>query len=194
MSSIQPPTGKAKTFFRIVAYVSFAIMMAVFGYAVISLLTQGVGIIGSNLVNVEFPPPSIFPIYAKPITILYVATLTFMYAELELMRGRAARISHESLRVYKFLSFFSATIAFFELAYNLIFWSGGIAAQAVLGHLNPDAIANPYPDLLHPINVVFASKIAAVFLIAGVYVFYYISKIEDARDSLSPPVTSAQPR
>jgi len=184
MGSERAPTGRAKTFFRVLAYASFAIMMAVLVYTVVSLLTQGIGVIGSNLVDVEFPPPSIFPIYAKPITILYASVLVFMYSELELIRDRAARVSDGALQFYKFWAFFSAAIAFFELAYNLIFWSGGLAAQAILGHLNPDAISNPYPDLIHPINVVFASKIAAVFFIAGVYVFYYISKIQDVKDSL----------
>ena len=182
MGSMTAPTGRARTFFRVLAYFSFAIMMAVLAYAFVSLITQGIGVIGANLVDVEFPPPSVFPIYAKPITILYAAVLVFMFSELELIRERAARVSDGALRVYKFLAFFSATISFFELAYNLIFWSGGLAAQAILGHLNPDAISNPYPDLIHPINVVFASKIAAVFFIAGIYVFYYISKIQDARD------------
>jgi hypothetical protein len=183
----RPPTGKAKTFFRIVAYVSFAMIVAVLSYAVYSLLTQGIGVIGSNLVDVEFPPPSISPIYAKPITILYAASLAFMYAELELIRGRAGRVSFGALRVFKFFAFFAASIAFFELAYNLIFWSGELAAQAVLGHLNPDTIANPFPDLQHPINVVFASKTAAAVLIAGVYIFYYISKIQDTKETLQPP-------
>jgi hypothetical protein len=184
MGSFRAPAGRARTFFRVLAYVSFAIMMAVLVYTVYTLVTQGIGVIGANLVDVEFPPPSVFPIYAKPITILYVAVLVFMYSELELIKERAARVSDGALSVYKFLAFFSTVIAFFELAYNLIFWSGEIAAQAVLGHLNPDAISNPYPDLTHPINVVFASKIAAVVFIVGVYVFYYISKIQDARDSV----------
>jgi hypothetical protein len=182
----RPPTGKARTFFRIVAYASFAMIVVVLGYAVYSLLTQGIGVIGSNLVDLEFPPPSISPVYAKPITILYAASLAFMYAELELIRGRAGRVSFGALRVFKFLAFFAASIAFFELAYNLIFWSAELAAQAVLGHLNPDTIANPFPDLKHPINVVFASKTAAAVLIAGVYVFYYISRIQDAVGSNSP--------
>jgi len=186
MGSVRAPAGRARTFFRVLAYVSFAIMMAILAYTIVSLFTQGIGVIGANLVDVEFPPPSVFPIYAKPITILYAAVLVFMFSELELIRDRAARVSDGALSVYKFFAFFSATISFFELAYNLIFWSGGLAAQAILGHLNPDAIANPYPDLIHPINVVFASKIAAVFFIAGIYVFYYISKIQDMRDSLPP--------
>jgi len=190
MGSVRSPTGRARTFFLVLAYVSFATMMAILAYTVFTLVVYGVGVIGSNLVDVEFPPPSMFPVYAKPITILYVAVLVFMYTELELIGDRAQRVSPGALQTYKFFAFFSAAIAFFELAYNLIFWSGGIAAQAVLGHLNPDAIANPYPDLIHPINVVFATKIAAVFLIVGVYVFWYISKIQDAQDSLPSPTAS----
>lgn len=179
MEDVHAVTGRARTFFRVVAYVSFGIVVVIMVYWLVTVLTQGIGVIGSSLVDVEIPPPSLFPIYAKPITLLYAASLTFMYSELELIRERALKLANGTVQVFKFLAFFAASIAFFELAYNLIFWSGELAAQAVLGHLNPDTIANPFPDLAHPINVVFASKLAAVALIAGVYIFYYLSKIQD---------------
>jgi hypothetical protein len=172
-------TGRVRTFFRVVAFLSFAVTVFILAYWLVTVVTQGVGVIGSSLVDQEIPPPSLFPIYAKPVTLLYAASLTFMYTELEVIRERALRLANGTLQVFKLLAFFGAAIAFFELAYNFIFWGGELAAQAVLGHLSPDTIANPFPDLLHPINVVFATKIAAVALIAGVYSFYYISKIQD---------------
>ena len=187
MEDMDSVSGNARTLFRILAYASFATMVAVLGYAAVSLVAQGVDVIGSNLVDVEFPPPSISPIYAKPITLLYASSLVFMYTELELIRGRVRRIQNGYLHVFKLVAFSVAAIAFFELAYNLIFWSGVLAAQAVLGHLNPDAIANPFPDLKHPINVVFASKIAASVLIAGAYVFHYLSKIQDSKRASPNP-------
>lgn len=174
-------SGKTKTFFRVVSYGSLAVIVAILVYALVSLLTQGIGVVGSSLVEVEVPPPSIFPIYAKPITLLYFFSLTFMYTELELVRDRALKLPDGAVHFFKFVAFAAAAVAFFELAYNLIFWSGVLAAQAVLGHLSPDTIANPFPDLKHPINVVFASKLAAVVLIAGVYTFYYFSRIQDSR-------------
>lgn len=182
-------TGKARTFFRVMAYLSFGVIVIILAYAAFSILTQGIGVVGTNLVDVEFPPPTIFPIYAKPITLLYASSLVFMYAELELIRDRVRRLSGGAVQVYKFAAFFVAGIAFFELAYNLVFWSGEVGAQAVLGHLNPDTIANPFPDLRHPINVVFASKVAAAVLIAGVYIFYYLSKIQDSKMPKSLPLT-----
>jgi hypothetical protein len=180
-------TGNARIFFRVIAYISFVVIVSVLTFATVSLVTQGIGIVGSNLVEVEFPPPSISPIYAKPITWLYAASLVFMYSELELVKEKVAKLQYGTLEVCKFVAFFAAGIAFFELAYNLIFWGGELAAQAVLGHLNPDTIANPFPDLKHPINVVFASKVSAWVLIAGVYIFHYVSKIKDERTIAQNP-------
>ena len=181
MSGAYPVSGNARTFLRVMAYGSFAIIVVILGYAIVSLITEGIGVVGSSLVEVEFPPPSLFPIYLKPITLLYACCLVFMYSELELVRDRVRRLPDGAVHVIKFLAFFAAAIAFFELAYNLIFWGGVLAAQAVLGHLSPDTIANPFPDLTHPINVVFATKVAAAVLIASVYLFYYLSKVQDSK-------------
>jgi len=157
------------------AYLSLAAIVIVLGFAAYSFLTQGIGVVGSSLVEVEFPPPSISPIYAKPITILYASSLVLLYTGLELVGDRVQRLPDGTLHLIKFVAFIMAAVAFYELAYNLIFWSGELAGEAVLGHLNPDTIANPFPDLTHPINVVFATKTAAAVLVAGVYVFYYLS-------------------
>ena len=164
-----------------VACASFVVMGAILVYALISLVMEGIGVIGSSLVDVELPNPYISPVYAKPITLLYAAALIFMYTELELIRERVVKLQDGTVHVFRLLAFFAAVVAFFELAYNLIFWGGEIAAESVLGHLNPDTIANYYPDLTHPINLVFATKIAAAVLIAGVYVFYYLTRVQDAK-------------
>lgn len=181
MDVVYPIDGKARFVFRSLAYLSLAAITVVLIYATYSLLTKGVGVIGSSLVDVEFPPPSLFPIYAKPITILYVSSLVLLYTVLELSRERVRLMSNGTVHVFKLVAFSVGAVAVFELAYNLIFWSGVLAAQAVLGHLNPDTIANPFPDLAHPINVVFATKVASALLIGAAYVFYYLSRVQESK-------------
>jgi hypothetical protein len=166
-------------------------MVAVIAYAVKSSLSQSISIVGENLVDIEFPNPNTSPIYLKPITYLYIASLIFMYTELELNKERIKRLPDWAISSSKFIAFLIAVTFFFELAYNLVYWSGELAAQAVLGHLNPDAIVNYFPEAAHPWNVVFASKLWTVFLITGVYVFYYLSKIQDSRAKAAIAISPA---
>jgi len=76
---------------QIVAYVGFGIVLLVLWYAALSSLTEKLSTVGSNLVNVEFPPPSIFPLYLKPITWLYIGSLMLLYSEMELNKERIRR-------------------------------------------------------------------------------------------------------
>jgi hypothetical protein len=182
-SSFDPRTRKLFLFF---AYFSVAIIFIVVAYTIYSIATQGLGIIGQSLVNVEFPPPSLFPVYLKPITYLYFACLVLLYTGLELNKERISRWPPLAINLSKFFCFFVAIVFFFELAYNLVFWGGEIGAGAILGHLNPDDIANPFPELQHPVNVVFAAKLCAVFLIAGIYGYYFLANIDKSKNSAPP--------
>lgn len=179
--SASPLTGRTRTIFRAVAYSSLAMILVLLVYALYSLLTQGIGVIGSSLVEVELPPPSLSPIYAKPITLLYIGSLLLLYTGLELGRDRVSRLPDGGIQLLKLAAFGVGAVAFFELAYNLVFWTGVLSAQAVLGHLNPDTIANPFPDLTHPINVVFASKTAAAALLGAAYSFYFLSQVQNTK-------------
>ena len=76
---------------RIVAYVSFGIIAVVVVFAILSSLTQRLDIVGYNLVNVEWPPSNLFPLYLKPITWLYMGALAFMYSELELNKDKISK-------------------------------------------------------------------------------------------------------
>ena len=176
MSELNP---RSRTIFRIVAYVSFAIIMAVVWYAALSSLTQKLSQVGFNLVNVEWPPSSISPLYLKPITYLYVASLTFMYAELELNKERIRTLPDSIKTLSKFIGFLVAVVFFYEICYNFVLWSGEIAAAAIEGNLNPDLLANKFPALTEPWNLVFVTKLWSVFCIAGVYVFWFFNRLED---------------
>ena len=173
-----PIAGKTRAFFILVAYISLAMIVAIMAYALYSFVTDGIGIIGSSLVQVEFPPWTFIPVHAKPITLLYAASLVLLYTTLELSWERTRKFSTGTLHLLKLAAFGVGSVAFFELVYNAVFWGSIIAAQAILGHLNPDTVANPFPDLPHPINSVFASKVSAATLIGSIYVYHYFTKVQ----------------
>lgn len=174
--------SKSAFIFRILAYGSFGVMVLILAYAGASALTENFAQVGYNLVNIEIPPPSISPLYFKPITILYVSSIIFTYVQLERYKFRIARFPRPVLSLAKFISFMFAAVFFYELCYNFVFWGGEIAAGAIRGTLSPDVIAqisNPFPDLTKPWNVVFATKLWSILFIAGLYTFYFLRRLED---------------
>jgi len=162
----------------VIAVVSLAVVILVVIYGLATAFTQTAGGLGANLVNVEFPSPSVSPIYFKPITILYIAAALFVYSGLELGKERIMALSAPAKTFVKVFSFIVAVVFFFELAYNLVYWTGQIAAESIRGVLNPDLISNPFPSPTYQINVVFASRLWAIFMIAGIYVFHFMTKLE----------------
>lgn len=153
-------------------------------YAALSSLTQQLSVVGYNLVNIEFPPPSIFPLYLKPITWLYVGVLGLLYSEMELNKERIRKFSPAAKTLVKFAGFLVAAVFFYEICYNFVLWAGEIAAAAIQGNLNPDLLSNSFPALKEPWNLVFATKLWSVFFIAGLYVFWFFHRLEDVRPSV----------
>ncbi len=169
---------RSRSVHRVIAAVSLSVIVLIVIYAVVASLTQGTQVIGSNLVNVEIPPANVSPLYFKPITILYIAAALLLYSGLELGKVRIRVLSGPVKTFIKAFSFIVAVVFFFELCYNFVFWSGQIAAESIRGTLNPDLIVNPFPSLVYQINVVFAARLFTIFFIAGLYVFYFMTKLE----------------
>jgi len=169
----------SKKILRIIAYVSFGIVLLVMWYAALSSLTENLTTVGANLVNVEFPPPSWFPLYLKPITWLYLGALGLLYSEMELNKQRIRMFSPAAKTLVKFVGFLVAAVFFYEICYNFVLWAGEIAAAAIQGNLNPDLLVNKFPALREPWNLVFATKLWSVFFIAGLYVFWFFNRLED---------------
>ncbi len=184
---------KSKSVLRVIAYVSLAVIVIIAAFGVIDALRHPNEGVGSGLVNFEFPSPDVSPVYFKPITILYIAGALFMYSGLELNRGRIASFSPAWKTLIKAFAFIVAAVFAYEVSYNFVFWSGQIAADSIRGTLNPDVIANPFPHLANPVNVVFASRLFALFLICGLYVFYFMTKLEPGKTSgvTTAPSTSS---
>ena len=153
--------------------------MVVVWYTVLSSLTQRLSVVGSNLVNVEWPPSSISPFNLQPITYLYVASLAFLYAEFELNKKRIMVLPGSVKSLSKFVGFLVAVVCFYEICYNFVLWGGEIAAATIEGNLNPYYLVNSFPALAIPWNLVFATKLWTVLCIAGLYVFMFFNRLEN---------------
>ena len=172
---------RARSVLRVIGYGSLVVLIIVLIYAALDSLSNPPGGVGADLVNVEFPPQDISPIFFKPITIFYIAAALFLYSSLELNKDRIRSLSLTKKTAIKVFAFIVAVVFVFEVGYNFVYWSGQIAAESVKGSLNPDLITNPFPSLTYPINVVFASRLFVFFTIAGIYVFYFMNKLEGTK-------------
>jgi hypothetical protein len=178
---------RSRSVLRVIAYTSLVVVVLVLIYALLDSLSNPPGGVGADLVNVEVPSPSLSPIFFKPITIFYIAAALLLYSALELNRDRIGALSMAKKTAIKAFAFIVAVIFVFEVGYNFVYWAGQIAAESVKGSLNPDLISNPFPSLIYPINVVFASRLFVFFTVAGVYVFYYMTKLEGSKSGTHAP-------
>jgi hypothetical protein len=184
----------SKRILEIIAYLGFGIVLIVFWYAALSSLTEELSTVGSNLVNIEFPPPSIFPLYLKPITWLYVGALMLLYSELELNKERLRKWPPAAKSLAKFAGFLVAVVFFYEVCYNFALWTGEIAASVTQAGFSPDYLVNKFPALKEPWNLVFATKLWSVFFIGGLYDFWFFTRLEDGRQVESVAATAAPPQ
>jgi hypothetical protein len=172
---------RSQSVLRVIATTSLAVILVIVAYAAVGSLAKGTGVIGASLVTVEIPPPSVSPVYFKPITILYIAGGLLLYSGLELGKPRLRLMSQTKKTFIKAFSFIVAVVFAYEVGFNFIYWGGQIAADSIRGSLNPDLIANPYPSLVYEFNVVFATKLTTLFMIAGIYAFYFMNRLDQAK-------------
>ena len=177
--------NKLNKFYKIILLISIIITLITISYGIISSLIWEIDIIGDTLVNIngkplEIPPSEILPIpiYAKPITWIYIFTLSGWFAFLELNKERFKKISVFKLGIFKILAFLIAAISVYEIFYNFSTWSALMSYQATTGIINPDSLINQAPNPKYPWNLVFATKFFTVLAIIGVYSLQYIHRIE----------------
>lgn len=162
--------------YELVLYVSAATILLVIVYGLISSSIEsknGVLDIGASLVNVEFP----LPYFAKPVSYLSIASITFFYSGLRLWKNKIAMWSHLRLSAIQLFSLVVAFASAYEVLYNFMLWGAIFSAQVLAGQLNPDVIASPSVVSPVPWNLVFATKMfSALFVISG-YAVYFLRRI-----------------
>ena len=171
-------TGTFTAIHQIIVLICSFVILLLSSYGIVAEITGHIDIVGVTLVDVEFPSPSIFPIYAKPVSYLMIATLALTFSGFELAKPHMERFTKSQISFIKLLAFVGIALAAYEVFYNFAIWTAEIATNSLLGSLNPDVIINQFPNPKTPWNLVFATKLSTTVLAVTLYVFYVIRQIE----------------
>jgi|TARA_B100000315_G_scaffold64488_1_gene58527 hypothetical protein len=170
---------KIRTFYKLISLISLLIISITSAYGILATIIQGGNVVGEILVTLEVPPISVFPLfYSKPITWLSASILALFFSSLELGKDKVIQWSKPRRDFLRFLAFFVAAMAAYEVLFNFTLWSGLIARDSIIGELNVDIIKNTFPNPNTPWNIVFATKLFTVLTIISAYAFVYLQRIE----------------
>lgn len=164
LSPYLPKTkGETRLFLVLLAISGITLLLIAIFYAL-----NPRSIVGSALVNTqsntpeEFPPPSSFPFYVKPVTIFFVACILFSYCFFALagstIESRVPRVVRAFLLVFSIIAF---AISVYEVLFNFTLWGSMLVSNP-----NPDLAVNTYPVGIWQTNLVFATKsfVSLVFI------------------------------
>ena len=170
---------KIRTFYKLISLISLLIISITSAYGILATIIQGGNVVGEILVTLEVPPISVFPLfYSKPITWLSASILALFFSSLEMGKDKVIQWSKPRRNFLRFLAFFVAAMAAYEVLFNFTLWSGLIARDSIIGELNVDIIKNTFPNPNTPWNIVFATKLFTVLTIISAYAFVYLQRIE----------------
>jgi hypothetical protein len=176
---------RRRTIFRILGFASAAVLVITGLYGLIASVVQGTDIVGRTLVEIEFPPISVFPLfYSKPVTWMVAAVVTGWFSAVELGKRQLLRIPGPLLAFMKYFAFLVAVMGFYEVLFNFTLWSALISYNSItfsLRVVNIDSIINPFPNPDSPWSIVFATKIFTVITVMCAYSFYVFHRTEQAR-------------
>ena len=164
---------KTRHMFRLAAYASLAVIVAVVAYGIIeSMLTTGTELaIGIVLVNIEWP----FPFFAKPVSYFSVACVVLFYSGLRLWEERISKWPTTTLYFLQLVGFAVAFASAYEVMYNFMIWGAFLSVDVLRGVINPDIVVSPSTPI--PWNLDFATKaFSALFVISG-YSVYFIRRV-----------------
>lgn len=153
--------------------ISLGLIALIIGYALVNWHYTGQDIIGQNLVDSEFPPPSISPFYLKPATWLMILMIISWYYILQLSKERLRKTKATYASILSAAFLVITILTFYEMLYNFMFWSVLLSHQDP-AFLNPDKAVNMFPSDAYKVNLVFATKMAVTIFGCAAYGFYFI--------------------
>lgn len=135
--------------------------------------------IGIQFVSAEWPDPSIFPLYAKPIT--WFAYFSFVYwaAGLESNKEHFLRLSARARNMLFLVTALVAFASFYEIFYNFMVWLAleVLTTNCIPYPCNPDKVASIF-DLKSPLNLVFATKIVTTAFGLSMYSLWFLHRVD----------------
>ncbi|MFQ5710455.1 MAG: hypothetical protein ACE5GD_01610 [Candidatus Geothermarchaeales archaeon] len=167
--------------FRMLSLAFFAISFSILAYF---LFRAFIGLddffpVGENMVVIEFPPPP-FPLYAKPITYFaFFFALGWMFG-LEAIKDVVKEWPKNLITLIFILTGFFAYFMGYEILFNFMLWSTLISISSNNGKLevNPDLLANSFPNPSMTWNLVFATKIFTVLFFVSIYTMYFLVSLK----------------
>lgn len=176
---------KFRVVYLAIGLLTLALVVALLTYAGLEFFLHRSEGVGDSLVHIqnkpfEFPEPEYFPIYAKPVTWLYVGMVLCWFSVLELNRSRLLKYSVFRLSIFRMVAFLVLSISVYEVFYNFSIWSALMAYQATTGNIIPDILVNKSPNPETPWNLVFATKLFTALAAISAYTLWYLYRIEQA--------------
>ena len=127
-------------------------------------------IVGDQLVNTanhqpfEIPPPGTFPYYVKPITILFVAGVVFVYTFFALTQGYMAKyLPRWVIRFFLLVSVLVLAMAIYEVLLNFTLWGALLTTPGA----SPNLLTNSHPISSNQINLVYATKVSLLYCVGS---------------------------
>ena len=167
--------GTTARMYKLVAWVSLAIILVVTVYGIIESLYVSGEPVGQVWVDVYFPLP---PYFAQPVTYFSVACVALFYSGLRLWEERIRKWPEWLLMLLQLFGFVVAFSAAFEVMYNFMLWGAIFSlACATKPVCNPDLLTSTYPSQW---SLVFATRaFSALFVISG-YSVYFLRKFSSS--------------
>lgn len=177
MGELRKEEERTRTMYEVVAWVSGITIIAVLVYGLVTAILSGLQVVGTSLVDVEFP----FTFMAKPVTYLSVASVTFFYSAMQLWQNSIARWSLFRLSLIQLIAIIVALSSAYEVLYNFMLWGAFLSNELLATSIQAlSAINNAQSPGPVPWNLVFATKIFfSLFVISG-YGVYFLRRIHRA--------------
>ena len=139
-------------------------------------------VVGENLVLAEIYLPGFV---IKPITLFtYLFFVSFAFGlSSPISKSRFLRMGENLFEVLYVLAWFFVMMSGFEVMYQIVLWSAGLAVQ---GLQNPDIIVNWWPANPYAINVVFAAKLVVLIFAMACFSVDYMRRMRTLREKAQP--------
>lgn len=178
MDELRRPEDKTRLMYKVVCWFSGIIIFVTVSYGVSSSVVYASGsipVIGQSLVNVSFP----LPYFARPVTYLTLACITFFYSGLRLWQYKVAQWSQVKLASLQLVAIVVAFSSAYQVAYSFMLWGSYFSLELLYNNLaNPVSLSSPGPA---PWNLVFATQIFAALFVVSSYSVYFLRKVHQVR-------------
>jgi hypothetical protein len=186
LAPYRPKTTGEKRLIAVLLVLSLFVVLAIVVYYFLN--PSPTHIIGYQLVNtasgqpLEIPSPSISPIYAKPITYLFSASVVAGYCFFSLGQGIIeTRFPRWVRAFFLLLSVLLLAMGLYEVLFNFAFWGA-----ALVNHQDPDTVVNAWPVSTLKTNVTFATKMVVLWAVVAFFSTMTFKKSLDY--DVSPPL------